>query len=278
MGLGVADVGGEEHAPIIPRQYDRAVARATLFVIPGSHPSMTARLMLERKGIDYRRVDLMPVISKAALRAARFPAVTVPALRIDGRRVQGSREISRELDRLVPEPPLFPADAEARAAVEAAERFGDEELQAPARRILWNALHRDRSPLRSFSTGARLGIPIDLAVKTAAPIVALSARFNDATDDNVRADLAALPAQLDRVDGWIADGVLGGDPPNAADLQIATSLRLLMTMDDVRPAIEGRPAGALATRAVPDYPGRVPPILPADWLTPLRQSAETTSS
>jgi hypothetical protein len=48
----------------------RAVPRATLYVIPGSHPSMTARLMLERKGIDYRRVDLMPVIAKAC--CARF--------------------------------------------------------------------------------------------------------------------------------------------------------------------------------------------------------------
>ena len=35
-----------------------------------------------------------------------------------------------------------------------------------------------------------------------------------------RADIAALPGQLDRVDGWIADGLIGGDEPNAADLQI----------------------------------------------------------
>jgi glutathione S-transferase len=234
---------------------------------------MTARLMLERKGIDYRRVDLMPVISKGVLRALRFPGITVPALRIDGRRVQGSREIARELDRLVPEPPLYPADPERRAAVEGAERFGDEELQAPTRRIVWNALYRDRSPLRSFAAGARLGIPIDLAVKTSSPIVALSVRFNQASDENVRADLAALPGMLDRIDGWIADGVLGGAEPNAADLQIATSLRLLMTMDDLRGAIEGRPAGELATRVVPDFPGRVPPIMPAAWLAPMTERA-----
>ena len=234
---------------------------------------MTTRLMLERKGIDYRRVDLMPVIAKGALRALRFPGVTVPALRIGGRRVQGSREIARELDRLVPEPPLYPADPERRAAVEEAERFGDEQLQAPARRILWNALHRDRSPLRSFAAGARLGIPIDLALKTSSPIVALSVRFNHASDKNVRADLAALPGMLDRIDGWIADGVLGGAEPNAADLQIATSVRLLMTMDDLRGAIEARPAGELAMRVVPDLPGRVPPIMPAAWLAPRAERA-----
>jgi glutathione S-transferase len=173
----------------------------------------------------------------------------------------------------VPEPALYPAESDRRAAVEQAERWGDDDLQAPVRRILWNTLKRDRSPLRSYSEGARLGIPIGLAVKTAAPIVALSARFNNASDENVRADLAALPGMLNRIDDWIAEGVLGADPPNAADLQIAASIRLAMTLDDLRPAIESRPAGELALRVMPDYPGRAAPVLPAAWLEPLRAPA-----
>lgn len=246
-----------------------------LYVIPGSHPSMTARLMLERKGIPYERVDLMPVISKAAVRAVGFPGNTVPALKIEGEKVQGSREIARALDRIQAEPPLFPADAAERTAVEEAERFGDEDLQPTARRILWWALRRDRSPLESFSAGARLGIPIGLAVRTAAPIVAAAARLNRATDENVRADLAALPGLLARVDDYIAAGTLGGEELNAADLQVSTSLRLLMTLDDLRPSIGPRPCGELALRAVPDFPGRVPPVLPAAWVAPLRQAAPT---
>jgi glutathione S-transferase len=244
--------------------------RATLFVIPGSHPAMTARLMLELKGVDYKRRDLIPVVSKGVLRAAGFPGVTVPALKYAGEKVQGSRAIAKTLDTIVPEPPLFPSDPAERGKVEEAERFGDETLQAPARRMLWNALRRDRGPLESFSVGARLGVPLKLAMATAAPIVALSARFNDATDENVRADLQALPGYLDKIDGWIAEGVLGAGSPNAADLQISTSVRLMMSMDDLRPFIENRPAGKLAERVVPDYPGKVPPILPAEWLEPLK--------
>jgi glutathione S-transferase len=247
---------------------------AKLYVIPASHPSRTAAMMLDRKGIDYKRVDLMPVISKGALRALGFPGVTVPALKLDGERVQGSLEIARLLDRVQPEPPLFPADPDQRAEVERAESWGDDELQSVARRILWNGMRRDRAPLRSYSDGARLGVPIGLAVKTAAPIVALSARFNEAGDERVRDDLAALPGMLDRIDEWIATGVLGGEPPNAADLQIATSVRLLMTLDDLRPAIEARPAGQLALRIDPDYPGRMPPVLPAGWLEPLAAAAK----
>lgn len=243
---------------------------ARLYVIPASHPSIAAALMLDAKGIDYGRTDLLPVISKLVLRGFGFPRNTVPAMKVDGRRVQGSREIARELDRLRPEPPLFPADPQKRAAVEEAERWGDEVLQPPMRQILWWAIKRDKAPLRSYSEGARLGVPIGLALKTAAPIVALSARFNQADDEHVRRSLAEMPAMLDKIDAWIAEGVLGGEQPNAADFQIAPSLGLAMTLDDLRPAIESRPAGQLARRLVPDYPGKTPPILPPAWLAPLR--------
>ncbi len=103
-------------------------------------------------------------------------------------------------------------------------------------------------------------------MKTAAPIVALAARSNEASDANVRAGLAKLPALLDRVDAWIAAGVLNGPELTAADFQIAPSIGLAMTLDDLRPAIAGRPAAALAERLVPDYPGRMPPVLPREWL------------
>jgi glutathione S-transferase len=245
---------------------------AKLYVIPGSHPAMAARRMLELKGIPYRRVDLMPVISRGALRALRFPSHTVPSLAIGGRKLTGSREISRELDLIQPDPPLYPSKAERRVAVEDAERWGEEVLQPAVRRILWNALKRDRAPLASYAEGARLGVPIGLAVRTAAPIVAAANRMNRADDAAVRRDLAAFPGWLKRIDDWIAEGVLGSDPPNAADLQIGASVRLAMTLDDLRPVIAPRPAGDLALRAIPDFPGKAPPVLPANWLTPLREA------
>ncbi len=248
---------------------------AKLYVIPGSHPAMAARRMLELKGIPYKRVDLMPVISRGALKALRFPSNTVPSLAIGGRKLTGSRAIARELDRLQPDPPLYPTAADDRVAVEEAERWGEEVLQPAVRRISWNVLKRDRSALGSYAEGARLGVPIGLAVKTAAPIVAAANRINKADDETVRADLAALPGWLQRVDDWIADGVLGSDPPNAADLQIAASLRLAMTFADLRPEIENRPSGRMALKAVPDFPGLAPPILPPAWLEPLQGSELT---
>jgi glutathione S-transferase len=222
--------------------------------------------MLGFKGIEYKRTDLMPVVAKGALRVAGFPRTTVPALKIGGERIQGSREIARALDRIQPDPPLFPADPDRRAAVEDAERFGDEQLQHPIRQLLWWGFKHEKENLRGYSEGAHLGVPIGLAIKTGGPLVAISARLNEATDPSARAALAVLPDLLDRVDAYIADGTIGGRERNAADFQIATSIGLALTLDDLKPLIEPRPAAALARAIVPNYPGHTPPILPPAWL------------
>jgi glutathione S-transferase len=241
-----------------------------LYTIPGSHPGVAVQAMMRAKGIEFKRTDLFPVMQKAVVRLRGFPRQTVPAIVIDGRKVQGSREIARELDRVRPEPPLFPSDPDLRAQADEAERFGDEELQHPIRQIIWWALRKDPSPLRGYMVGSRLGIPIGLAVRTAAPVLYATARYNEASDENVRRDLAALPGFLDKIDAWIEAGVLDGEQLHAADYQVAASLRLAMTLQDLRPAIDARPAGKLARRAIPEYAGDAPPVLPPAWLQPLR--------
>ncbi|HEX2095940.1 MAG TPA: glutathione S-transferase N-terminal domain-containing protein [Solirubrobacterales bacterium] len=240
--------------------------QATVYGLAGSHPVKAALLMLDRKGIEWKRRDLANVVDRPLLRMMGFPGPTVPAIKLDGRKIQTTRAIARALDELVPEPPLFPADPARRAAVEDAERWGDEVLQPVPRRLSWGALTRDRSGLRSFVERPIMGIPPAIAVATAAPLVYGSARVNKATDDAVRADLMSLPALIDQVDDLIGNGVIGGSEPNAADFQIFPSVRLLLCFDDLRPLLEGRPAAEHAMRVVPDFPGRIPPVYPAEWL------------
>lgn len=236
----------------------------TLYVIPASHPSVAAELMLQRKGLPYKRRDLVTTMHIPILKALGFPSRTVPALKADGRKVQGSRQISRFLDELQPQPPLFPP--ERRAEVEEAERWGDEQLQSVPRRLAWFALGRDRSDLRGFMEGYRLGLPTSVAVATAGPIIWAEQKINKASADAVRADLERLPALLDHVDELIAQGVIGGDEPNAADYQIATSVRLLMAFDQLEPLISRRPLAAWAGRIAPDPGGRIPAALPVAWV------------
>jgi glutathione S-transferase len=237
-----------------------------LYVVPGSNPSMSARLALEYKGLHYERVDLIPTVHMAFLRLAGFPARTVPAVRIDGRRVQGSLAVVRALEELRPEPPLFPRDPDGRWRVEEAERWGESVLQPIPRRLAWWAIKRDRNALRSFAEGATLHVPIGVAIHAAGPIIRVEIHTHGATDKTVQADLRALPETLSRIDACIEGGVIGGATPNAADFQIAPSVRLLMCSDQLRPRVAERPCGRLAARLLPDFPGRIGPVVPQTWL------------
>jgi glutathione S-transferase len=240
--------------------------------MPASHASMAAALMLERKRIEWETTWLLLPFTGPILRLRGFLRRTVPALRLHGRKIQGSRAISAALEELKPEPPLFPRDETLRCEVEEAERWGDEVLQPAARRIEVWELRRDRRMVATQLAeargiqGARLLINPHLAAATSGPTIAWYARLIGATDEAVRADLAALPSMLDRIDGWIVAGTLGGEQPNAADFQIAPSLRLLMTVKELRPVIEKRPAGRLAVSLVSAYPGSSAGVLPQQWL------------
>lgn len=241
-----------------------------LYVIHGSHPCAMVEKALELKGIEARRVELPPP-SHFLLMRAMFGKPTVPAIRFeDGLKAQGSTAIVRELERRVPEPRLFTGPE-----VEEAERWGHDVLQPIARRLLWPAFQRHPRAMHSYQAGQRspqLPMP---AVLAAAPLITrVERRINRATDEAARADLKALPGYLDRVDAWIAEGVLGAERPNAADLQIAPTIRLLHTIGDVRPFIAGRAAEDLAFRWFDRLPGSTPPgALPREWLPSTPASA-----
>jgi glutathione S-transferase len=238
-----------------------------LYVIPASHPCECVEAGLQLKELAYKRVDVLPVAHKLVFRALRIPGTTAPALAIDGECMVGSRAILRRLEALQPEPPLLPADPALRARVEEAELWGDEVLQSAARRIGWGVSTRDPKNVPSYLQGYELHMPKAVLAHGAGPTAWAAARFNHADDETVKRDLLALPGELDKVDGWIGEGVIGGESANVGDLQIGSSVRLLMTFGDVRPLIEGRPCVALAERWFPPAKGAIPAgALPPGWV------------
>jgi glutathione S-transferase len=246
--------------------YAMAARPPRLYALPGSHPCAAVEAAMRLKSMAYKRVDLLPM-GEVLLGPLLYGGRTVPGMRIDGERLVGSRRIMRRLDALVPEPPLLPAPGDpSYARVLEAERWGDEVLQSVPRRLIDVAFMRRPAAMESYAADAKLPLPRPL-LRPALPLTArLMAFKNKARDESARADLAALPRQLDRIDGWIAEGLLGGERPNAADLQIGSTIRMLMSIGDVRPLIAGRPAAEL-TRYFPPMVGEVPAgVLPADWL------------
>jgi len=246
----------------------------TLYVIPGSHACRSAILMLEHKQVPYRRVDIVTLLHPLVVRLHGFDAGgqtrtaggrrtfglrlgdrlgTVPALAADGDRISTNHGIARFLDERHPELPLFPTDPEQRAAVEEAERWANETLQMAARRIPGAAMVRDPAAFSRSSGDGRLGYLLYKRALTRRLIVPRVLRGVFATSPSAERDpLAELPAILDRIDAWIADGVLGGAQLNAADFMVAPSLALILYRPDVMPMFEGRAALELVDRLLPE--------------------------
>jgi glutathione S-transferase len=230
-----------------------------LHVLPPSHPCMTASAALRLKGLEYERVELTPGPHVEQMRAIYGQEHhTVPGMLVDGEPVHGSRAILARLEELAPEPVLYPSDA-----VREAERWGDDELQDLGRRLPWGALHFRPEAAGTFGGGGPLdGTGTDFAIG----IIRGTWKYHRISAARLQQDLAGLPEKLAHVETLAADGVIGGEQPNAADLQIGATLRVLLTLDDLRPLMSDSAGERIALACFPEYPGEVPAgAFPAGW-------------
>jgi glutathione S-transferase len=234
-----------------------------IYAMGPSHPARAGIAMLRHKRIPHRVVWLMPGLHPVLVRVAGFERHTVPALEMDGRKVQGSSAIARYLDEVVPDPPLFPADPSARAAVEDAEQWGQRMLQ-PVPRRFFRYLLTTSPDARRWMGSEVMHVPGAGLVQWAfMPAIWALARNSHSHEATVRGTLARLPALLDHVDGLLADGTIGGEQPNAADFQILAGVRVLLEFEDLGHLSEGRPCAAAARSLFPGWIGPIPRGLPA---------------
>lgn len=257
------------------------VVKTKIYYIPGSHPSEAVFKAAELKGIDYKRVVVLPPTHRIQM-TLMFGARTVPGVKlIDGpngnEKIQTSRKILRAFDSIEPGDPVFyPKDAAEYERVVAAETWGDGDFQNVGRRLVWAHLARNADAVAEFSEGQPVPLPGFIQRLVASPMSKIQAKLNRASDEAVKEDLANLPEMLDHIDKLISDGVIGGDSPNAADLQILSSLWLWRTMSDLRPAIDERPCGKASVKLFGDPPATIASgILPAEWLEPLAKAKST---
>jgi glutathione S-transferase len=236
-----------------------------LHVLAPSHPCMTARAALRFKGLEYERVDL-PIGGQVEPMAEIYGEdhTTVPGMLVDGERVHTSRAILARLEEIKPEPPLYPEAIADR--VREAERWGDEAFQDLGRRLPWGALY-----FRPEALGVVAGSPepldpagTDYAIK----MIRATWKYHKLDAVILADDLKGLPAKLDQIDALIAEGICGGDAPNAADFQIGATYRVLLSVEDLHPLLLDRPALALAERFFPrDRIGGIPAgAYPAGWV------------
>jgi len=231
-----------------------------LHAVPPSHPCMTVAAALELKGLDYERIDL-PHTERVELMQEIYGEgnSTVPGLLVDGEPVHGSRAILARLEAIEPEPALYPS-----AEVREAERWGDEQLQPLGRCLPWGAMYFRPESMGTFAGAAPLDGPgTDFAIK----FVRATWRYHEITAARLHDDLAGLPAMIAHIEQLAERGTLDGARPNAADLQIGATIRVLLPLGDLGPLLQDSAAERIALRLFPSYPGSVPQgAFPAGWV------------
>lgn len=194
-----------------------------------SHYNEKARWALDHKRIPHVRreppLGLHPFFSLALTRRS----ITLPVLKIDGRAIADSSRIIAELERRVPDPPLFPADPAERDRALALEEELDVSLAPDVRRFIFHHLFADPEQTIRHLTVDRPGRGAKVLRRLrpiAEPI--MSRRYQVSADGAVRAE-ANIWDNLDRIERERggADHLVG-DRFGVADLTAAALLAPLL--------------------------------------------------
>lgn len=237
--------------------------KVTLHALPPSHPCKTVGAALDHKGIEYEWVDLdFGRHNEQMAKLYGEDAKTVPGLSIGEERIHGSTAILKRLEELVPENPLYPEPIA--GPVREAELWADGDLQDFGRRIPWGALY-----FRPERLGRLNGVDeLDPAgTDFAMRFVRSTWKYHSISCERLADDLERLPGMIDRIDGFAAEGLIDGEQPTAADLQIGSSIWVIATICDVRPVIAGSAAARVAERYFGEFVDFVPAgAYPESWV------------
>jgi glutathione S-transferase len=195
-----------------------------LVMFNASHYNEKARWALDYKRLPHRRTSLLPgpharVVSKLT------GQTQVPVLRVDGRVSAGSARIIDELERLCPEPPLYPTDPdERRRALEIQEHF-DEQVGPHIRRALFSILIREPAYTAALFASDR-SAPARFAYRCVLPLVRpVMVKSMQIVEPQVSESFAATRRGFDFVAEHVGPkGYLVGDRFTVADLAAAALL------------------------------------------------------
>lgn len=186
-----------------------------------------------RWALDFKR---WPHVRQACVCGFHIPRVRwltgqnkVPVLCVDGRAIAGSNHILAEIERLRPDPPLYPVEPEARRRALAIQTYFDDEVAPEVRRLFWSCCLNDR---RLCARVATMGFSDAVAgVWWALSPVILPALSLNVGLDRQSLDRAQgrLNAHFDRLESEIgASGYLVGDRFSLADLAAAAVMTAII--------------------------------------------------
>ncbi|MEA5620613.1 glutathione S-transferase family protein [Cronbergia sp. UHCC 0137] len=212
--------------------------------------SEKVRLILDYKGLEYRKIEVTPGIGQVELFRLTGQK-QVPVLKDGYKYIVDSTEIAKYLDLEYPERPLIPTDPKQRALTLLMEDWADESIGVKGRKALFAAISQDqnfRKSLLPISTPDILksvveGVPSDFL-----SVLGFGVGF---TPDVINSAIASLQQDLEILTQLLKDSpYLLGDEPTLADLTVA-SLSILLKFPagsylDLPPSLRGKGLPILA--------------------------------
>ncbi|MEM7716157.1 MAG: glutathione S-transferase family protein [Cyanobacteria bacterium P01_A01_bin.68] len=196
-----------------------------------SQYSEKVRLILDYKGLEYRKIEVTPGIGQVEL-FQKTGQRQVPVLKDGSKYIADSTEIAKYLDAQHPERPLMPQDPKLRGLCLMMEEWADESIGTKSRKALFSAISKDQSFRKSLLPNSAPdvlktlveGVPSDVLKVLGVGVGYSPDVVKDAIRD-LQQDLEALTLILE------SSPYLLGDEPCLADFAVA-GLSLLLKFPD----------------------------------------------
>lgn len=182
--------------------------------------SEKVRLILDYKGLEYKKIEVVPGVGQLELLRLSGQG-QVPVIKDGNTVIADSTAIAMYLEKTYPERPLIPSDAKAKALCLILEEWADESIGNKGRKLLFGALKNNnlRSSMLPTGTPNLLktlvnGIPNEL-IDAVGFGVGLSPAVVQEVQDSLHRDFTSICQLLQE------NPYLLGDRPTLADLAVA---------------------------------------------------------
>lgn len=192
-----------------------------------SQYSEKVRLILDYKGLEYRKIEVTPGIGQVELFRLTGQR-QVPVLKDGSRYIVDSTEIAKYLDSQYPERPLLPQDPKKRGLALLIEEWADESIGIKSRKALFSAISQDQNLRKSLLPTSTPDIFKNLVEGVPSDFLTVLGFGVGYSPDVVKLAIADLKQDLEALTLLLADSpYLLGDEPTLADLAVA-GLSLLL--------------------------------------------------
>ncbi|OKH23906.1 glutathione S-transferase family protein [Chroogloeocystis siderophila] len=196
-----------------------------------SQYSEKVRLILDFKGLAYRKIEVTPGVGQLELFRLTGQR-QVPVLKDGNQYIADSTQIAKYLERKYPDRPIIPSDPKQRAMCWLIEEWADESIGIKSRKALFGALTKSESYRKSLLPMATpdvvktlIGVVPNDVLKVLGFSVGYGPDVVKSAEEDLKQDLEALCLLL------AENPYLVGDQPTLADLAVA-GLAMLLKFPD----------------------------------------------